>query len=80
MRTPLILPELGARPVRFSLWFAEAGDRVYRGDRLAEVLADGASFDVSAPATGRLVERHVWPRDWVTAGQVLGVLEADPEE
>jgi pyruvate/2-oxoglutarate dehydrogenase complex dihydrolipoamide acyltransferase (E2) component len=80
MQTPVILPDLGARPVRFSLWLADPGDQVYRGDRLAEVLADGATFDVSAPATGRLVERLAWPRDLLTAGQVLGVMEADPEE
>jgi pyruvate/2-oxoglutarate dehydrogenase complex dihydrolipoamide acyltransferase (E2) component len=80
VRTPVILPDLGASRVRFSLWFADPGDQVYRGDRLAEVLADGASFDVSAPATGRLVERHVWPRDLLMVGQVLGVVEADPEE
>jgi hypothetical protein len=44
------------------------------------VLADGASFDVHAPASGRLVERCVWPRDRLTPGQVLGVVEADSED
>jgi pyruvate/2-oxoglutarate dehydrogenase complex dihydrolipoamide acyltransferase (E2) component len=80
MRTPVILPELGAEPVLFSLWFAEPGDPVFKGDRLAEVLADGASFDVHAPASGRLVERCVWPRDRLKPGQVLGLVEVDPED
>jgi pyruvate/2-oxoglutarate dehydrogenase complex dihydrolipoamide acyltransferase (E2) component len=77
MRTPVVLPELGAAPVRLSLWFAAVGETVYEGDRLVEVLADGATFDVPAPATGRLVEWLAWPRDVLTPGQVLGVVEAD---
>jgi pyruvate/2-oxoglutarate dehydrogenase complex dihydrolipoamide acyltransferase (E2) component len=75
MGTPVVLPDLGAAPVRLSLWFADVGDTVYEGDRLVEVLAAGATFDVPAPVTGRLVERHAWPRDLLTPGQVLGVLE-----
>ncbi len=75
MRTPVVLPDMGASPVLFSLWFAAAGEPVFEGDRLAEVVSAGASFDVPAPATGRLVERHAWPRDPLTPGQVLGVVE-----
>jgi pyruvate/2-oxoglutarate dehydrogenase complex dihydrolipoamide acyltransferase (E2) component len=78
-RFPVCLPELGAAPVRLSLWFAAPGDVVFEGDRLAEVLVAGATFDVSSPATGRLVERCVWPRDELTPGQVLGVVEAVSE-
>jgi pyruvate/2-oxoglutarate dehydrogenase complex dihydrolipoamide acyltransferase (E2) component len=77
MRTPVLLPDLGAAPVRLSLWFAEPGDAVFEGDRLVEVVTAGATFDVAAPATGRLVERHAWPRDLLTPGQVLGVVEAE---
>jgi pyruvate/2-oxoglutarate dehydrogenase complex dihydrolipoamide acyltransferase (E2) component len=76
MRLPVLLPDLGAAAVRLSLWYADVGDLVYEGDRLVEVLASGATFDVSAPATGRLVERHAWPRDLLTPGQVLGMVEA----
>ncbi|HTU20869.1 MAG TPA: hypothetical protein VMG10_22645 [Gemmataceae bacterium] len=79
MRTPIVLPELGAAPVRLSLWFAAPGDVVFEGDRLVEVLVAGATFDVSAPATGRLIERHAWPRDLLAPGQVLGVMESEPE-
>jgi pyruvate/2-oxoglutarate dehydrogenase complex dihydrolipoamide acyltransferase (E2) component len=80
MRTPVLLPELGAGPVRLSLWFAAPGDTVFSGDRLVEVLVNGATFDVSAPATGRLVERNAWPRDLLTPGQVLGVVEAESQD
>ncbi|HZY90917.1 MAG TPA: biotin/lipoyl-containing protein [Gemmataceae bacterium] len=77
MRTPVQLPDLGASAVRLSLWFAEAGDLVFEGDRLVEVLTDGATFDVAAPITGRLVERHAWPHDPLTPGQILGEMESD---
>jgi pyruvate/2-oxoglutarate dehydrogenase complex dihydrolipoamide acyltransferase (E2) component len=76
MRTPVVLPDLGASPVRFGLWLAGPGEPVFEGDHVAEVVAAGATFDVSAPATGRLVERHAWPRDPLTPGQVLGVIES----
>jgi pyruvate/2-oxoglutarate dehydrogenase complex dihydrolipoamide acyltransferase (E2) component len=76
MLQPIILPDLGAAPVRLSLWFSTPGEFVYEGDRLVEVVVDGATFDVSAPATGRLIERRAWPRDLLTPGQVLGVVES----
>ena len=66
--------------MRLTLWFAAPGDDVFAGDRLAEVLVAGASFDVSSPATGRLLEQHARPRDVVTAGQVLGVVEGEEED
>ena len=72
VRVPVVLPELGALTVRLSVWFAEPGDPVYEGDRLVEVLAGGATFDVSAPATGRLAERFALPPDELKPRQVLG--------
>jgi pyruvate/2-oxoglutarate dehydrogenase complex dihydrolipoamide acyltransferase (E2) component len=80
MRTPVVLPDVGAAPVRLSLWFSAPGDLVFAGDRLVEVVVAGATFDVSAPATGRLVERHAWPRDVLAPGQVLGVVESSEDE
>ena len=77
MAREVILPELGASPVWLSIWFADLGDRVYEGDRLVEVLTGGATFDVSAPATGRLAEKRALPNDRLHPGQILGVLEPD---
>lgn len=71
------LPHLGASPVRVSLWFADPSDRVYEGDRLVEVLIGGATFDVSAPATGRLLTKLALPGDLVATDQVLGTLAPD---
>jgi pyruvate/2-oxoglutarate dehydrogenase complex dihydrolipoamide acyltransferase (E2) component len=77
MRTEVILPDLGITPVVLSVWFADAGEVVYEGDRLVEVLLEGATFDVSAPASGQLVEKRALPNDRLEPGQVLGVVEEE---
>jgi len=77
MRTPVLLPDLETAPVVLSLWFADVGDTVFEGERLVEVLAAGATFDVSAPATGVLVERLAFTPDVLQPGQVLGVLATE---
>ena len=77
MRTPVLLPDVGASPVWLSLWFAEPGDEVFEGDRLVEVLVGGATFDVSSPVTGRLVQKQARPYERLAPGQVLGFIEAE---
>ena len=79
MRTPITLPELGLpeeRRITLSVWYAGPGELVFEGDRLIEVLTDGATFDVPSPASGVLVEWRAYPRDVLWPGQVLGVVEA----
>ena len=82
MRTTIHLPDIGVDPGRritLSAWYAKPGDLVYEGDRLVEVLTDGATFDVACPATGYLAERLAFPRDVLHAGHALGVVESgDP--
>src|SRR5207248_6791836 len=80
MRAQITLPELGLPGhlrVTLSVWYARPGDFVFEGDRLVEVLTDGATFDVPSPATGLLVERRAYPRDVLRPGQVLGLVEAE---
>jgi pyruvate/2-oxoglutarate dehydrogenase complex dihydrolipoamide acyltransferase (E2) component len=73
------LPELGAAAVVLSVWFADTGERVFEGDRLVEVLANVATFDVAAPATGRLAERRAGPGQPLRSGQVLGVIAVEED-
>jgi pyruvate/2-oxoglutarate dehydrogenase complex dihydrolipoamide acyltransferase (E2) component len=80
MRADVVLPELGTGPAVLSAWFADVGEWVYEGDRLVEVLLGGATFDVPAPATGRLAEQRARPNQAIATGQVLGVVEEDGEE
>ena len=74
MQVPIRLPELGASPVTLSVWFAQVGEEVLEGERLVEVLADGATFDLTAPATGRLSEQRALPGDTLEPGQTLGIV------
>jgi len=75
MPAPIILPDLGTAPVVLSAWLAQPGEEVCAGDRLVEVLVAGATFDVAAPASGRLAQRLVYPDDLLAPGQVLGFVE-----
>lgn len=79
METSILLPDFGASSARLSVWFADAGDWVYEGDRLVEVLVDGATFDVPAPATGRLTEKKVRPDQLLAIGQLLGIMKTENE-
>ena len=71
----MILPDLGTgpdTPIVVSYWFAARGEEVWEGDRLVEVLVGPATFDVPAPATGRLVKICVREDDQVLPGARLG--------
>jgi pyruvate/2-oxoglutarate dehydrogenase complex dihydrolipoamide acyltransferase (E2) component len=79
MRHELALPDfdLPGVTVRVSGWLAAKGARVVAGDRLLEVVAGEASIDLSAPATGVLVERCVEVDDVVQVGQLLAGVESE---
>lgn len=83
-RVPLVLPELGLGPlpVTVSQWLVRRHGAVVEGDRVLEVLADAVSIDISAPASGKVVEQCVGPDDEIRTGQTLGVIECacDDEE
>ncbi|MCI0380281.1 MAG: hypothetical protein L0215_22070 [Gemmataceae bacterium] len=76
MRSAIVMPDVGAAAA-VSLWFVELGEQVYAGDRVVEILVDAATFDVSAPATGKLVEKRFRSGDPVHAGLVLGYIEEE---
>jgi pyruvate/2-oxoglutarate dehydrogenase complex dihydrolipoamide acyltransferase (E2) component len=77
MRKPVHLPEIsGADPV-VTVWLASVGDLVYAGDRLLEILVEGAIIDITAPVTGTLVERTALCGDHVQSGQLLGTIEEE---
>lgn len=79
MQSPVVLPELGTgdETLRVSCWLVDLGDPIAPGDRLVEILLDGATFDVSASHAGTLarIER---PFDSVVrVGDVLGWIESE---
>lgn len=79
----VILPDLGTGPdvpILVSYWYASPGEFVWEGERLVEVLAGPATFDVPAPATGRLVKILGREDDRVTPGSVLGLVAPSDED
>lgn len=78
MQVEIVVPELGLapdQPLRLSTWLVEPGEEVFEEDRLVELLMDGATFDVAAPASGTLKEIMAYPDDPLQPGQVLGIIE-----
>ncbi|MFO1019674.1 MAG: biotin/lipoyl-containing protein [Planctomycetales bacterium] len=77
MPTPLLVPELGAGqlPIRVSTWLVDLGDDVLAGDRVVELGLPGMTFDVSSPASGRLVRIEKYSDAAVHTGDCLGWLE-----
>ena len=79
MPVPILLPDLGAadEQVRVSAWLADPGESVQAGERIVEVLISGVTFDVSAPATGRLASVEAPLSAVVSPGDVLGWIETE---
>ena len=75
MKSAVVLPELGTSRAAFSLWYVQPGERVYEGDRVAEVLIPGATVDVHAVADGVLTEQLAFPNDVLVVGQLLGWID-----
>ena len=79
MNAELCLPDLDLPgvPVLASAWHASAGQHIVEGDRLIEVVAGDVTVDLSAPASGVLVERCVKIDDRLQTGQVLARIQPD---
>ncbi len=76
MRHEIRLPDLGLAAVQLSLWLVDQGRHVTVGDRIVEVLADGVTVDLNAPATGTLIEQRVAEDDPLAVGQILGIIDS----
>lgn len=71
---PIVLPELGRLPITVSHWYVGVGDEVREGERVVEVVTGHATFAVSSPTTGRLLERRAVVGEVVRPGDSLGVV------
>jgi pyruvate/2-oxoglutarate dehydrogenase complex dihydrolipoamide acyltransferase (E2) component len=82
MRYELVLPDLGLgeQEIIVSLWLVRAGSEVSLGDRLIEVLADGVTVDLPAPAGGVVVKMLVAEEEPIRVGQTLGIIESPPDD
>jgi pyruvate/2-oxoglutarate dehydrogenase complex dihydrolipoamide acyltransferase (E2) component len=78
----LRLPDLGLSdvPIVASLWLVARGSEVSEGDRVLEVLAGEVTVDLSAPTSGRLVEKLVQDEELIVVGQPLAIIQSPPED
>jgi pyruvate/2-oxoglutarate dehydrogenase complex dihydrolipoamide acyltransferase (E2) component len=77
-RETLSVPECGVVgvPLRLSLWLVPEGTAVTAGDRVVELVAGGATIDLEAPITGRLLRQLAEEDDPVAAGMPIAEFEA----
>ena len=76
--TNIILPELGdgITKATVAFWHAKPGDHVNIGDEIVEVVTDKATFNVEAPAAGKLFSISVVEGKESAVGSVLGIIES----
>ena len=81
MRAPVLQPDLGVteEPVHVSCWLVDLGEPVDEGDRLVQVLVQGVTFDVPAPATGTLTRIEKSLDAQVRVGETLGWIDSGHE-
>jgi pyruvate/2-oxoglutarate dehydrogenase complex dihydrolipoamide acyltransferase (E2) component len=82
MRIPIVVPDLKSEsePIRVSGWLVDEGDLVLAGDLVVEVLLPGITFDVTAEATGRLIEISKLVDAEIRIGEILGWIEGTTDE
>lgn len=77
----LQVPDLGQiGPIRLSLWLVEEGEHVEAGDRVAELLAGPATYDLPSPVAGYLARCLVDEDQEVHAGQLIGLIQGEDNE
>ena len=75
--TEVKLPPIaeGIDKASISYWHRAAGDAVNEGEDLVELVTDKATFNLPAPASGRLKEVLASEGDEVKVGQILAKIE-----
>jgi pyruvate dehydrogenase E2 component (dihydrolipoamide acetyltransferase) len=79
MRVDVTMPNLGydMEEGKISNWLKSAGDRVERGEPIAEIETDKTTVEMEAMASGTLVEIVHSEGSTVAVGDVIAYLESD---
>ena len=74
----LVVPDIGVAglPLAVSLWLVREGADVTEGDRVVELVCGGATIDLEAPVSGRLVQQLVDEDATVFPGAVIAEFES----
>lgn len=76
-RIAIQMPKLGydMETGRVAAWTKRVGDRVQRGDVIAEIETEKTTVEMEAPASGTLVEIVAEPGTELPVGTPIGYLE-----
>ena len=76
-RIAIVMPVLGFEQEtgRVAGWLKEVGDRIERGDTIAEIETEKVTVGMEALASGRLVEVVAKAGDEVAVGEPIGWLD-----
>jgi len=80
MKVEIRLPALGDDKnleANVSFWYFDAGEKVKQGEDLLEVVTDKATFNVPAPAAGKLASISAGEGEVVKADDLLGFIETE---
>ena len=79
MKVDVAMPNLGYDMDQGTVarWFKAVGDRVERGEPLAEIETDKAAMDMEALVTGTLVEIVSGPGSEVAVGVTIAYIETE---
>ncbi len=79
MKVDVAMPNLGYDMEQGTVarWFKAVGDRVERGEPLAEIETDKAAMDMEALVTGTLVEIVSGPGSEVAVGATIAYIETE---
>jgi pyruvate/2-oxoglutarate dehydrogenase complex dihydrolipoamide acyltransferase (E2) component len=78
-RTPIEMPKLGYDMETGAVgnWLKQVGDRVERGEVIAEIETDKTAVEMEATVAGTLVEQTLAAGEEVDVGTVIGYIETD---
>ncbi|MDR4509355.1 MAG: biotin/lipoyl-binding protein [Candidatus Brocadiaceae bacterium] len=63
-----------------SFWYIEEDEEVEEGDDLVEMITEKATFNVTAPVSGKLVDIFAQEGDIVKVGDVIAIVNTEGEE
>ena len=79
MKIDIKVPQQGLTVdyVTFLNWSAKAGDRVKKGDIIAEIESEKATLQIDSPADGVLADLVCVPGAEYNIGDIMGYVEAE---
>jgi pyruvate/2-oxoglutarate dehydrogenase complex dihydrolipoamide acyltransferase (E2) component len=76
-RIPIEMPKLGydMEAGKVAAWLKKVGDRVTRGEVIAEIETEKSTVEMEALASGTLVEIAAGPGTELPVGEVIGYID-----